>query len=232
MGSDSQVVTGFSAGNTDYAGYVTIEGRDQGAGGACNEYEVRGDLFGVRTLLFQSRPVDRYGPAGWTIEMLLAICEHRLAGFQSGEFPCPENDLAREHIRCALKALHDRTNARIAQNLEGKMANHESGECCGNPRGCQKTAAEPEPRVTIHENVLSIRDDDAQGHSGGVVTFKVIEELQSSWSVWQTVEQTLKRLKAPLTETEWAIFERIATTQSARNGLAEVRSALARTSAA
>ncbi len=57
---------------------------------------------------------------GISIEALLAICEHYLAGFQNGDFKCKENDKAIKGIDQALKALHSRTKDRVKRGVEGK----------------------------------------------------------------------------------------------------------------
>ena len=76
-------------------------------------------------LLFQNGPIPEKGKNGVTMEDLLAICLHRLRGFQTGPFLCEENQTAFEHIELALAALNQRTEKRIQQNVEGKELHHE-----------------------------------------------------------------------------------------------------------
>ncbi len=57
---------------------------------------------------------------GVTNEALLAILQDRLEGFQAGEFPCQENQVALEAVREAQAALHRRTLDRIARRVENQ----------------------------------------------------------------------------------------------------------------
>lgn len=57
---------------------------------------------------------------GVTNEALLAIVIDRLEGFQSGEFPCQENQLAMNACRYALSHLKQRTRGRIARGVENQ----------------------------------------------------------------------------------------------------------------
>lgn len=70
---------------------------------------------------FQNGPVkeDGNGVNGITHEVLLAVLIDRLEGFQAGQYANPHNQLALDHLRGALEALHDRTRARIARGVEG-----------------------------------------------------------------------------------------------------------------
>ena len=52
-----------------------------------------------------------YGFNGLTMEVLLAVCKHRLEGFQMTEHSCKENEAALEHITQAMQALQQRTLA-------------------------------------------------------------------------------------------------------------------------
>jgi hypothetical protein len=61
-------------------------------------------------ILFVNGEQDPHVPTnGVTLESLLAICEHRVQGFEAGQFPCIENDEALHHIGKAIDALHRRT---------------------------------------------------------------------------------------------------------------------------
>jgi hypothetical protein len=66
-------------------------------------------------LRFQTEP----GGPGVTNEALLTVLKDRLTSFQSGEFPCPENAEALEHIQKARAALERRTAGRQARGVEG-----------------------------------------------------------------------------------------------------------------
>lgn len=96
-----------------------------GEGGACHHYRVSeanpGDKVPMieQTVEFQKGPIAENGVNGTSNEVLLAIVADRLKGFQSGEFACPENGLALEHITYALDALKQRTQARVKRGVEG-----------------------------------------------------------------------------------------------------------------
>lgn len=93
-----------------------------GAGGAYHEYDLTlaGQKDPALQVRFQNGPIDEAGPNGVTNEALLAVVEHRLAGFQSGRFPSIENGLALNHVRAAIEALKQRTRDRIARWVEGQ----------------------------------------------------------------------------------------------------------------
>ena len=74
----------------------------------------------IGNITFQSGPVPENGMNGATIEALLTICKHRLETFQSGNFPCMENDVAINHIRQAISILNQRTEDRMIRQVEGK----------------------------------------------------------------------------------------------------------------
>lgn len=69
---------------------------------------------------FQNGPIPTSGINGVTIESLIAICKHRLEGFQSGPFPCRENAQAMVRLQEALDILKGRTLDRIQRQVEGK----------------------------------------------------------------------------------------------------------------
>jgi len=101
---------------------------EPGPGGACHEYAVTNldgssESFGVgetiADLRFQNGPIKEVGVNGLTHEVLLAIVEDRLAGFQSGKFACDENGEALATVRVAQAALKRRTEARLARGVEG-----------------------------------------------------------------------------------------------------------------
>lgn len=104
---------------------ITIKVLDEpGQGNACHRYfiEIRdGDTkLAGWPIEFQNGPVAESGPNGISNEALLAIVEDRLAGFQSGEFACYENESALDSVRGALAWLNIRTQDRIDRGVEGK----------------------------------------------------------------------------------------------------------------
>lgn len=70
-------------------------------------------------LIFQSGEPGEVGFNGITMEALLAVIEDRLAHFQQGPYPCPENDLAREYVLSAIHALEDRA-VRLTKEAGGE----------------------------------------------------------------------------------------------------------------
>jgi hypothetical protein len=113
---------------------IKIEVLDSpGDGGACHEYlvtlpsfagERQGQSSQSIQISFQNGPIGEVGVNGLTHEVLLAILEDRLEGFQGtrekpGKFACTENDMALELIRAAQSWLKHRTKARMARGVEG-----------------------------------------------------------------------------------------------------------------
>lgn len=115
---------------------------EPGAGGANHLYMIEGfntasnasDPFVERhgapskhtTILFQNGPIPEKGVNGITQEVLFAIVADRLQSFQDGPFACVENGFALDHVKAAQEALLSRTRARMAQNVEGTHALHQS----------------------------------------------------------------------------------------------------------
>lgn len=106
-------------------------GDEPGAGGGNHRYDITGfnsannpsaDFHHMQKLvvLFQNGVLPDVGVNGITIEALLAVCAHRLQGFQNGPFACASNQTALDCIRAALFALHSRTRDRLARQVEGK----------------------------------------------------------------------------------------------------------------
>ena len=71
------------------------------------------------TIKFQKGPIQEKGVNGVSNEALLAVVEHRLKGFQSGQYACRENALALTHVQEAMHWLHHRTRERIQRGVEG-----------------------------------------------------------------------------------------------------------------
>lgn len=95
---------------------------EPGQGNACHGYRVTptsGNAKGV-LIEFQNGPLqETVHPNGLSNEVLLAIVEDRLLGFQSGEFACRENALALTKLQEALMWLNKRTRDRVARCVEG-----------------------------------------------------------------------------------------------------------------
>lgn len=93
-----------------------------GAGNACHEYivEVHHD-DGVQDVRinFQNGPIAEFGTNGLTHEVLLAIIEDRLLGFQSGPYACRENAVALTKVQEAMMWLNKRTADRVDRGVEG-----------------------------------------------------------------------------------------------------------------
>lgn len=70
-------------------------------------------------ILFQNGPIPKAGVNGVTHEALLAVLIDRLEAFQSGAYACAENNAALNSLLEAQTALHSRTLARMARNVEG-----------------------------------------------------------------------------------------------------------------
>jgi len=108
-------------------GNRTVRSTDKiGAGGAHVEFEVftgqgdreAGEVLGK--IHFQDDTIPNVGVVGWTNECLLAIVSDRLKSFQSGRFPCDENDQTMTRVDEALSILERRTADRMARNVEGQ----------------------------------------------------------------------------------------------------------------
>lgn len=104
-----------------------------GSGNACHRYAIRpvepiNELNPQKgcqlsracsDINFQNGPINEHGINGISNEALLAIVEHRLQGFQSGEFACRENAVALTKIQEAMMWLQKRTRDRVARGVEG-----------------------------------------------------------------------------------------------------------------
>ena len=103
---------------------IEVDERDPSNGNASHTYRMlveppEGNPSFVIDLQFQHGPIKEVGTNGITHEALLAVLADRLEGFQSGQYACPENALALEHIRKATEALHSRTKKRVERGVEG-----------------------------------------------------------------------------------------------------------------
>lgn len=148
---------------------------------------------------FHQLDFARVGQSGVTNELLLAIVRDRLKGFQDGPFACSENAQALSFVNGALALLKERTKRRLLQGTEGKMQ--------------ERTASDI--RVNAAEDVLDICG-----------TKFTLSPLQTTWKAWNELEASLRKLM-PLRPTEWQVLEEIPTTVAGKNGLCELRQALA-----
>lgn len=106
---------------------LAIEVLDEpGHGNACHKYEIGwggspDDLSesNPQVIAFQNGPIAEFGVNGISNEALLAIVEHRLQCFQSGDYACRENALALTKLQEAMMWLHKRTRDRMARGVEG-----------------------------------------------------------------------------------------------------------------
>lgn len=108
---------------------------EPGQGNACHRYRIEPtglDLANETTpaktsqlvravcdIRFQDGPINEYGVNGISNEALLAVVEHRLQGFQSGEYACRENAVALTKLQEAMMWLQKRTRDRMARGVEG-----------------------------------------------------------------------------------------------------------------
>lgn len=105
---------------------------EPGQGNACHNYQIEAvepldaaegcdptiDNGGVR-IRFQDGPIQEAGVNGISNEALLSVVEHRLQGFQSGDYACRENAVALTKLQEAMMWLHKRTRDRVARGVEG-----------------------------------------------------------------------------------------------------------------
>jgi len=95
-----------------------------GPGNACHVYELLGpagedgEMVVLAGIGFQNGPVLENGVNGISNEALLAVVEHRLQGFQSGDFACRENAVALTKLQECMMWLHKRTRDRMARGVE------------------------------------------------------------------------------------------------------------------
>ncbi len=95
---------------------------EPGQGNACHVYQATLPGGPGMCISFQNGPINEVGVNGITQEVLLAIIEDRLMGFQSGDYACAENADALRHVRAAMAALHARTSERMTRGVEGTHA--------------------------------------------------------------------------------------------------------------
>ncbi len=108
---------------------IEIMAGEPTSGGASVEYRIMGPDSKYATpgcrapvidikLPFQNGPTAD-GINGITNEVLLAIVEDRLMGFQLGKFANQRNQDALHHIRNAQESLKTRTQERVERGVEG-----------------------------------------------------------------------------------------------------------------
>ncbi|HEC66908.1 MAG TPA: hypothetical protein ENI23_16660 [bacterium] len=96
---------------------------EPGENKACGEYRVQyrnnlGCLI-LDAIKFQEGPIKENGINGCQVEDLLAICIHRLEGFQSGELACEESKYALMNVHQSITFLNSRTLDRKKRGVEG-----------------------------------------------------------------------------------------------------------------
>lgn len=147
--------------------------------------------------------------SGLTNEALLAIVHDRLGVFQGGLCKCHENDAAMQYVALALDFLKKRTIRRNAEGTEGTK---------------MEKRAEPQNRVRM--------DQDGTTLMIGATGFPA--DALKQWKTWNTIETACKQLDPPLSPLELSVIENAAAHLGggARNGLTELKSALANSRAA
>lgn len=95
---------------------------DRGPGHANHEYAIYNNNTAglLQKIHFQKGPIQESGVNGVQNEDLLSIVIDRLIGFQTGDFPCEENEKALRHCIDACTWLQLRTAKRKARGVEGK----------------------------------------------------------------------------------------------------------------
>lgn len=81
--------------------------------------EATGHILTLHEIRFQKGSEADNGVNGITNEVLLAIVQDRLNGYQAGSFACRENAMALTKIEEALMWLHYRSRDRLARGVEG-----------------------------------------------------------------------------------------------------------------
>lgn len=87
-----------------------------------NKFEEKDDYIDIK---FQDGTVNENGVNGCQIEDVITVLVERLKGFQNGNHPCMENEIAIIKLEEAKIWLEERTRRRVEQNVEGKYKNHE-----------------------------------------------------------------------------------------------------------
>jgi peptidyl-prolyl cis-trans isomerase B (cyclophilin B) len=124
-GADTQLVVVVGDGANEISGAnhsYQLSGFDTESNASAGEHWAGQRMY--LHVLFQNGVVPEVGQNGVTLESLLAVCGHRLQGFQDGKFACDENQEALDHINAAIDALQRRTRARIAREVEGTHQQH------------------------------------------------------------------------------------------------------------
>jgi hypothetical protein len=108
---------------TEHAKVIVMD--EPGEGGACHRYMVKSSDDDNKEMTdqfvyFQKGPIQENGVNGCQIEDLFAICIHRLKGFQAGDFPCTENEVALGYAQMAIALLESRTKDRINRGVGGE----------------------------------------------------------------------------------------------------------------
>lgn len=189
---------------------IDLEAVTRGVGGAPIEYRVSltsGPLQQEFTLRFRTLQQE-----GITNELLLAIVQDRLSGFQAGPCACEENTKAMEHVTQALHELKNRTARRDNAGVGGTM---------GETKAAETVKTDPKHRVRTEGFKLIV----------GNAMFDVDDDLKT-WSAWNSVERACKALSPDISPLELEVIAGVAARcncNAANNGFAELKSALAST---
>lgn len=107
---------------------VALDASDPNAGNAHHAFGIQyGGPQDVCRIQFQHGPRGAEGSTpGIFDDDLLAIIQTRLEGFQSGPYPCEENQDALDAVVAAREALGLRVARRVAQGVLGANATHTS----------------------------------------------------------------------------------------------------------
>ena len=76
-------------------------------------------------VVFQKGFPAQVGINGCRVEHVLEVAAARIEEYQQGPLACAENEDALEHIRAAIRALHDRINRRKEQGVLNTMSPHQ-----------------------------------------------------------------------------------------------------------
>ncbi len=191
----------------DVNGAITLTAHPAGPGGASAHYVARyvadhGVAEADLSFLQLRDPFSVF-----TNEVLLAIVQDRLEGFQEGQFPCPENEMALAYLRRSLECLKQRTRRRLNQRIAGQHVE---------PLPVTRETAMSETRVCKNDTHLRIN----VGAEGCDILLTTLQ----TWRGWQYVESAVKTLVAaggPLTESEMGVIKGCAVNTAGQNGLRE-----------
>jgi hypothetical protein len=91
----------------------------------------------------------------------------------------------------------------------------------------QKVAMPQEARIKVLNGNVIVHSLKPDGQPK--MTSVPISDLQGQWKQWDLMTELLRTFDPPVTADEWTVLEVVANTPASRNGLNELRQALART---